>query len=44
MSFTKVNGIFYKTIKQHLGELTIESTLNQETIVHIYSPIWEEDV
>ena len=44
MSFTNVNGIFYKVIQHHQGELTIECTLNQETVVHVYIPIWEEDV
>ena len=37
-------SIVSQIIEQHQGKLMIESTLNQGTIVHIYIPIWEEDV
>ncbi len=37
-------SIVSQIIEQHQGKLKIESRLNQGTIVHIYIPIWEEDV
>lgn len=37
-------SIVSQIIEQHQGELMIESALNQGTIVHVYIPIWEEDV
>ncbi len=37
-------SIVSQIIEQHQGKLLIESALNQGTIVHVYIPIWEEDV
>ena len=37
-------SIVSQIIEQHQGKLMIESTLNKGTIVHLYIPIWEEEV
>ena len=37
-------SIVSQIIEQHQGKLMIESELNQGTIVHVYIPIWEEDI
>ena len=37
-------SIVSQIIEQHQGKLMIESTLNKGTIVHLYIPIWEEEL
>lgn len=37
-------SIVSQIIEQHQGKLMIESKLNQGTSVHVYIPIWEEDI
>ena len=37
-------SIVSQIIEQHQGKLMIESKLNQGTIIHVYIPIWEENV